>query len=443
MSPKKKKSTSHRKKTVRRSSRKRGASKFFRLICLLSGIVIGALVPWLLWLNYVVTTEFEGRKWDLPSRVYARPLSLYPGLSISKAAFETELNIAGYRKNSNAAMPGTYSISGGQYQVYRRAFRFDEGMQDALKYRATFSNGSLKTLSADSGSLDLVRMDPAEIASIFPLHDEDRTLLSIDEAPELLLTGLQAVEDRNFKNHPGIHLRGIFRALVANIKAGKAIQGGSTLTQQLVKNYYLSNERTLPRKINEAFMALLLEFHYEKAEILEAYLNEVHLGQQGSHGIHGFSRASEFYFGQPVEQLETGQIALLVGLVKGASLYNPRRNPERALDRRNQVLETFEQTGIISGQQAKSAKSKPLGVSPTPQTGRSRYPAFIDLVRSQLRSDYQEDDLRSEGLRIFTTLAPYEQEAAELKRFALGAANLMDDIGRSQQADSREKKGRH
>ncbi len=392
---------------------------------LLAGLMVGTLLPWIIWLNHVVTSEFECRKWDLPSRVFARPLSLYPGLQMSAQAFESELMVAGYLYSDSASDPGTFSSSGGQYQVYRRSFRFDDGIQAGLRFRANLSNGVVRSLSDESGALDLVRLDPAEIASIFPLHDEDRTLVSIEDVPELLLTGLQAVEDRNFKNHPGIHLRGIFRALMANIRAGKAVQGGSTLTQQLVKNYYLSNERTLPRKINEAFMSLLLELHYEKAEILEAYLNEVHLGQQGSHGIHGFSRASEFYFGESLDQLGTGQIALLVGLVRGASLYNPRRNPDRALARRNQVLDIFTLTGLISKRELDSAKSKPLEVSQKPRTGRSRYPAFVELVRRQLRSDYREEDLRNEGLRIFTTLAPFEQEAAE-RAVVSGMKSLAD-----------------
>jgi penicillin-binding protein 1B len=400
MSPRKKKKPARRRKAV-------------KIALLAAGIVAGVLLPWLLWLNYVVTSEFEGRKWDLPSRVYARPLSLYPGLQISRQALESELRVAGYRQDSDSSHPGSYSVSGNRYRIHRRGFRFDDGVQSSLQFTADYSGGEISALGDQKGALGLVRLDPAEIASIFPMHDEDRTVVAIEDVPELLLTGLQAVEDRDFKNHPGIHMRGIFRALLANIKAGKTVQGGSTLTQQLVKNYYLSNERTLIRKINEAFMALLLEWHYEKAEILEAYLNEVYLGQQGSHGIHGFSRASEFYFGEPLDQLDTGQVALLVGLVRGASLYNPRRNPERALARRNQVLDIFGHTGLLNEQEAAAAKAGPLQVSRSASTGRSRYPAFIDLVRRQLRSDYREQDLRNEGLRIFTTLAPSEQESAE------------------------------
>ena len=160
-------------------------------------------------------------------------------------------------------------------------------------------------------------------------------------------------------------------------------------------------------------MAVLLELHYDKAQILEAYINEVYLGQQGKHAIHGFARASEFYFDRPLRDLAPEQVALLVGMVRGASLYNPRRNPERALRRRNQVLDIFATTDLMSGAETKTAKTRPLGVTQRPRSGGSRYPAFLDLVRRQLRRDYQASDLSSEGLRIFTTLAPSEQEYAQ------------------------------
>ncbi len=386
-----------------------------RLGLLLAGLGLGLLIPWLFWLDHLVTSEFEGRKWDLPSRVYARPLELYEGLALDPLGLERELSAAGYRRVDRAEREGTWSGSGGRYEIFRRAFRFDDGPQQALKIRLELGGGQVTGLSSPvgGGALGLVRLDPAEIASIYPLHDEDRTLVALADVPELLLTGLQSVEDRNFKHHHGVDPRGIARAAWANLRAGGAVQGGSTLTQQLVKNYYLSNERTLPRKVNEALMALILEWRYDKAEILEAYLNEVFLGQQGSHAIHGFGRASQYYFGLPLEQIEPHQVALLVGMVKGASLYHPRRNPERAKARRNQVLDSFAETGLLSAQQASAYKARPLDVTPDAGFSGNRYPAFLDLVRDQLQRDYKEADLRSEGLRIFTTLAPSEQAAAE------------------------------
>ena len=382
---------------------------------LLVGLGIGIGVPWVVWLDMQVRDEFEGRIWEVPSRVYARPLSLYSGKPLSKDALLLELKASGYRETADASAPGSYSVNGNSFDINRRAFIFEEGSEPSSRFRLQLGSDTVRTLAAASGSgdLGLVRLDPAEIASIYPLHEEDRTLVALKDMPELLITGLQAVEDRQFKHHHGVSLRSIARAFVVNIKAGQAVQGGSTLTQQLVKNYFLSSERTLVRKVNEAIMAVLLELHYDKAQILEAYVNEIFLGQQGKHAIHGFGRASEFYFDRPLQDLQPQQIALLVGMVRGASLYNPRRNPERALQRRNQVLDIFGLTGLLTGDEVKKAKSRSLGVTDTPRSGGSRYPAFVDLVRRQLRRDYQASDLSSEGLKIFTTLAPSEQEYAQ------------------------------
>jgi len=402
-------------RTPPKAPKRRWFGLFLRLFLLLAGVGLGLLLPWTIYLNHQVTTEFEGRKWDLPSRVYARPLELYPGLRLSPVDLETELQAVGYRKSDKASKPGQYSTSGRQFEIHRRAFRYTEGREPALRFKLSLNSGQVNQLSnASSGaSIDLLRMEPAEIASIYPLHKEDRSLVRLEDAPVLLVTGLQAVEDRNFKHHPGLDFRGIARAAFANLLAGRAVQGGSTLTQQLVKNYFLNNERTLLRKMNEAIMAVLLEWHYDKSQILEAYLNEVYLGQQGALAIHGFGRASTFYFGQPLERLEPHQIALLVGMVRGASLYNPRRNPERALKRRKLVLDMFAETGLLTQAEAEQAAKLPLDVASEPQSGHARYNAFIELVRDHLSQVYREEDLKTEGLRIFTTLSPSEQEKAQ------------------------------
>ena len=387
----------------------------WRLFLLVFGVFLGLLVPWTLYLDYQVSSEFEGRKWDLPSRVYARPLELFPGERLSRADLEQELRFAGYRSTAAADKPGQYHVSGQTIDIFRRSFQFPEGTEEPRLLRVSLADDRVAELTDLKArqAMDIARLDPAEIASIYPLQKEDRTLVRARDVPTLLLTGLQAVEDRHFKQHPGVDLSGIFRALLANLKAGKTVQGGSTLTQQLVKNYFLSGERSVARKFNEAIMALLLEWHYEKADILDAYLNEIYLGQQGDLAVHGFGRAAMFYFGQPLERLEPQHIALLVGMVRGASWYNPRHNPERALERRNLVLDTFEETGLLSTAEARSAKAQPLDVTETPQGSGSQYHAFIELVRDQLAQTYRESDLKSEGLRIFTTLSPVEQEKAQ------------------------------
>jgi len=385
----------------------------FALLC--GGVLLGLMVPWAMYLNHQVTTEFEGRKWELPSRVFARALDLYPGLELGLQDLQTELAAAGYRRADPPARPGQYRVAGNTVVVHRRPFDFPEGKQAARTIELRLAGGRVERMrdSASGATLELARLDPAEIASIYPLHKEDRTLVRIADVPPLLVTGLQAVEDRHFKQHPGVDLRGIARAMFANLRAGRAVQGGSTLTQQLVKNYFLSSDRTIIRKVNEALMALLLEWHYDKAEILEAYLNEVFLGQQGAFAVHGFGRASQFYFDQPLDRLEPQQIALLIGLVKGPSYYNPRRHPDRARARRDQVLDAFEETGLLSPAEAAAARAAELGVTTDPGSRGSRYHAFVDLVRQQLGQVYREEDLRSEGLRIFTTLSPSEQEKAQ------------------------------
>jgi len=414
MSKSRKKKATRRKKNARPAGR-RWSGGLWRFLLLSGGVLIGLLVPWVAYLNYQVTTEFEGRKWDLPSRVYARALDIYPGALLSLPDLELELKMSAYRRGDSASTPGLYSVSGNTVNVYRRPFLFHDGPEQASRFEVRIKGDAVSSVRdvVNGGALELARLDPAEIASIYPLQKEDRTLVDIDQVPPLLVTGLQAVEDRNFKHHPGVDLRGIARAALANLKAGRAVQGGSTLTQQLVKNFFLTHDRTLLRKFNEAIMALLLEFHYDKAEILEAYLNEVYLGQQGAFAVHGFGRASLFYFDQPLERLEPQQIALLIGLVKGASYYNPRKNPQRARQRRDRVLAAFAETGLLTKAQADAAASRGLGVTGQPRSRGTRYHAFVDLVRRQLAQVYREQDLRTEGLRIFTTLSPADQEKAQ------------------------------
>ncbi|HKK16590.1 MAG TPA: transglycosylase domain-containing protein, partial [Gammaproteobacteria bacterium] len=217
---------------------------------------------------------------------------------------------------------------------------------------------------------------------------------------------------RHFFSHHGIDPKGILRAAWANLRSGDVRQGGSTLTQQLVKNFFLTHERTLLRKFNEMIMALLLEWHYSKAEILATYINEIYLGQHGAQGIHGFGTAAEYYFSRPLSELKLEQLALLVALVRGASYYNPRKHPERATERRNLVIQQMYEQGYLEEEQAIEAQQAPLLISDSPGWSSAKYPAFLDLVNRQLARDYRHEDLQTEGLRIFTTLNPLYQETA-------------------------------
>ncbi|MBK1650039.1 penicillin-binding protein 1B [Rhabdochromatium marinum] len=366
-------------------------------------------------LDHVVRSKFEGKRWALPARVYARPLELYQGRVLTPEALVGELQRLKYLDTTRVDRPGTYQRDGERVRFYTHGFRFWDGAERAALLEATFADGQVATLATlDQGpGIALARLDPALIASIYPTHNEDRVLLTRAQLPELLVKTLLAVEDRNFYQHLGVDPKGILRAAYKNFSAGRTVEGASTLTQQLVKNFYLNQERTLKRKINEALMALLLDLRYSKDEILTAYANEVYMGQDGSRGIHGFGLASRFYFDRSLSELGPAETALLVAVLKGPSEYNPRRHPEKALERRNLVLDIMAHHQIISLAEAEQAKAQPLGLRDGGARPSGAYPAFVQLVRRQLQRDYREEDLRSEGLKIFTTLDPLIQTAAE------------------------------
>ena len=408
-----KKSASSKKSPRKRSGSGGKKPWFWRLVLRVSLIGLVLLAGWMVYLDAVVTSRFEGRRFEVPSRVFARPLELYNGASVSAGALQRELELAGYRPGG-AASAGSYRRTGGQFEIHTRSFRFTDGEEPGRRLSLNVSGDRVQGFTVvDGPSSPIVRLEPAQIGGIYPAHKEDRVLVELEEVPELFRNTLMAVEDRDFYDHFGIAPLSIGRAMLANIRAGRIVQGGSTLTQQLVKNFFLTRDQTLLRKGNEALMAVLLELHYEKDDILETYINEVYVGQAGKRSIHGFGLASQFYFGKSIDDLGSHQIATLVGLVKGPSYYNPRRHPDRARARRNLVLGVMANSGLISEQEASRAQGQPLGVAGKPSYSENRYPAYIDLVRRHLARDYRQEDLQSEGLRIFTTLNPAIQYAAE------------------------------
>ena len=383
-----------------------------------AGVIALLFVLWVIYLNGVVREKFEGKKWSVPARVYARPLELYEGVSLPPDLFEQEMLALGYRPVERVSGPGQYArrFEGNtrHYDVYSRGFEFWDGDEPARRFRMTLDAGRVTRLQGGQGEpLPLMRLEPEEIGGIFPAHGEDRLLVRLEDLPPLLGETLLAVEDRDFLDHFGVSPTAILRAAWANLQAGRVVQGGSTLTQQLVKNFYLTHERSLQRKFQEAIMSVLLEVHYSKSEILETYINEVYLGQSGSRGVHGFALGAQHYFRQPLNELKTEQIALLIAIVKGASYYNPWRHPERAKERRDLVLQVMHREGLIDQAELDAATEAPLGIVPDVDYSLQSYPAFIELVNRQLRRDYREEDLRSEGLRIFTSLSPMIQRRLE------------------------------
>jgi penicillin-binding protein 1B len=375
------------------------------------GLLFGFVLPYTLVLNKRVQDRFNDLVFAVPTRVYARPLPLAVDVPMTPAALELELTFAGYSKDGHGQVAGSWVKQGTRYTIASRGYAGPDGGELPKRIRVTLGKGVVQAVQdADSGKkIALAHLDPARIATLYGATQEERRFVHLADVPPLLLSGLQAVEDRDFKHHIGIDFSAILRAAFANMRAGHTVQGGSTLTQQLVRNLFLSRDQNFTRKINEALMSLLLEAHYDKGRILEAYVNDVFLGQQGGQAVHGFAAASEFYFGRRLQDLRPQEIALLVGMVKGPSYYDPRRSPERALVRRNLVLQEFATTGLLTAAQENAAQAAPLDIVSNGQLPHNRFPAFMQLVRTQIIADFDEQALRDGNLSIFTTLDPAAQ----------------------------------
>ncbi len=394
-------------------------------------VLLLIFLGWLIYLDAQVRYKFEGKRWALPAQVFARSLEIYEGLPLNLTNLRNELNLLSYRQVSQVRQPGEYRLTGNTIELYTRSHDAPEGLQPAAHFQFRIAGDLVSSLrSLDGSGQALYSVDPVKIGGIYPRVKEERILLPYDEFPEKLVATLLMIEDRDFKNHFGIAPLSIARAMVANIKAGRVVQGGSTLTQQLVKNFYLSRERSITRKINEAFMSLLLEWHYPKQDILETYMNDIFLGQSGSLAIHGFEAASYYYFGTSSQHLGWSEYALLVAMIKGPSYYNPRRFPERAITRRNLVLDVLLREGVIDESTHQAAVASALNLVKKPKFKTDRYPAFLDLVKRQLSEEYNDEDLSSEGLKVYTTLDPQLQEQLEnaaTSRMQLLAQSTSDD----------------
>ncbi len=392
--------------------------RLFRTL-MLSAVVVGLILAaaaagYLRYLDTTITRTFEGRRWTVPAVIYAQPLELFPGATLSMASVTRELQRLGYREVSGVPPPGSYRRTDLDLDIHLRSFQFMEGNRGNQRIRLGFREGGIAEVTDPNGrQVPLIRLDPAAIGSFFPSHGEDRVVLAPDEVPPLLTETLKTIEDKNFDQHPGFDLMGIMRALWVNLRAGEVQQGGSTLTQQLVKSYYLDNRRTFERKLRELGMAIILDARFSKADILNAYVNEIFLGQDGRRAVHGFGLGAQFYFNKPIDELGADEIATLVAVIRGPSFYNPYRHPERALARRDFVLDRMLEDGLIAAAEHNQARQQPLRVVRGARLGGAYYPAYMDLVRRRLDALYRDDDLTSSGLRIFTTLSPPIQESVE------------------------------
>lgn len=369
---------------------------------------------WLLELDRIVVSRFEGRRFAVPSRVYAAPIVIYPGVDWQQLDLSGWLARMGYREQHEAGPleVGSYRWLPGRLRVHLRAFDHPELPEAARKVEFRLAEGRVREIRDDRGAkIDVVALEPEPISSYYGSNREQRDLVEIENVPDHLIEAIYAVEDRRFEEHHGIDPRRIVGATLANLRAGGIRQGGSTLTQQLVKNFFLTPDRTLRRKLTEAVMALAVEARYSKQQILEAYLNEIYMGRRGSTAIHGVGEASHFFFGKRVTDLSLDESALLAAVIQSPNAMSPHRHPERAKNRRDLVLELMGAQGRVSPTDAARARERKLNLASIAlESGQDRY--FLDELARQLPEVYDQELLSVEGLRIYSTLDTMVQRAA-------------------------------
>ncbi|GGP55178.1 penicillin-binding protein 1B [Shewanella saliphila] len=408
-----------KKTNTKKSKAKRSTTSWWRPLWSftwkLSLVGLAVVTFYAIYLDQIIAQKFEGQKWHLPAQVFSRPMALYPGAAVNHPQLMAELKLLGYRKVANPRQVGEFSASSTKIELWRRPFLHPEGNQAEQRVMISFdSNGvsSVKRMS-DKRELAVFHLEPVLLDRIIAGDGEDRLFVPTAEMPSSIVDALILVEDRSFYDHYGVNPLAIARAALVNISAGRTVQGGSTLTQQLAKNFFLSSERSIVRKVREALMALIIDFRYSKDEILEAYLNEVYMGQDKARGVHGMGLASQFYFGRPVGELTLSQQAFLVAVIKGPSYYNPWRYPERAQDRRDLVLRLLMENDKLTVAQYKAAAESPLGLRSAKKSVHQKLPAFFAVVKQELRDRYGDSLLQQSGIKVYTTLDPMAQEAAE------------------------------
>jgi penicillin-binding protein 1B len=390
----------------------------------------GIKAPWVSWtlagmsllfavylaILYVrITQRFEGQRWQLPSKVYSDSFLLYPRQDITSSRLPARLNRLGYYAVSGMPLrPGEYRVEPDSLEIFLHDFSYPDRAFQGFLLRLVLENDRIvRMVDLPTGEeLKLAEIEPELIAAFYNQTWEERDLVPLKEVSPHLIQAVLAIEDNRFYRHAGVDLKSMARAMWVNLKEGAIVQGGSTLTQQLVKNYFLDPERTVTRKINEILMALMLEMRYSKQEILETYFNEIYWGQSGTMGVFGVGEAARFYFGKRPSELSLGESALLAGMIKSPNLYSPFIDPERAVARRKIVLDRMRRLDLIRLADYVEAVKEEIPKR-VPVERRRTAPYFVDFVRQQLGEQYPAEVLTTEGLRIFTTLDMEQQQSAE------------------------------
>jgi penicillin-binding protein 1B len=397
-------------KKARRYSRRRFRIVVFCLT-LLSVVLLGIagfLVYHTLRFTALIDIRLRGEEAARPTWVYARPFELRRGQRLSRDELLSLLNDLGYRQRpSLGEEPGSFALVDGGIHLRRRG-AFPTPI--AVSFEEPWIS-DIRTLRGD-GPLDRVPFEPVPVATLFGEDRAKKRWVELEAIPDHVADAVLTTEDRRFFEHTGFDPVGIARALVTDLRRGGLEQGASTLTQQLVKNYFLTPERTFRRKLLEAYLAVILESRTRKTDILELYLNDVYLGQRGSFGIHGVAQAAQIFFGKDLKNLTVSEAALIAALIRSPNSSNPFHHPKAALERRNVVIDQMQKTGLLTEAQAASEKQAPLGlVEGAVDQGEAPY--FIDALRGELLATYDAARIPSLGLRIQSTMDRHLQSAAQ------------------------------
>ncbi|MGA3034087.1 MAG: transglycosylase domain-containing protein [Terracidiphilus sp.] len=359
----------------------------------------------------VVEERLKQPIFENTAKIYAAPREVRPGQKLAVQLIANELREAGYSPDgaSQAAPMGSYS-QGGQTITVQPGPQSYHAPDSATIH---VSNGEVDSIVDAKGQpLSSYELEPLLITGLS--EDANRTkrrLLTYNEIPSNVVQAVLAIEDRKFFEHSGVNYSRLLSAAMQDVFTAHRTQGGSTLTMQLAKNFFLPSEKTWQRKVAQIAITFQLEHRYSKQEIFQIYANEVPLGQRGSFSIDGFGEAAQAYFGKDVRQLTLSECALLAGLIQSPSRLNPFRHADRAIERRNLVLDAMVETGAITKEQAEAAKAEPLHLAAA-SVDASEAPYFVDLVHDQLTQKFGDRDFNREGLRIYTSLDPELQRLA-------------------------------
>ncbi|MFH0800006.1 MAG: transglycosylase domain-containing protein [Pseudomonadota bacterium] len=403
-----------KKRFFKKSRTEKNVGRFFRLRRLwriAKWLAVAAVLAFLALsyhfrsLDRMIEAKFDRpRKWDLPSRVYSDAEYIYPGVDVKAREIVAKLDRLGYRNTGETISgPGDYSVGAGRLDIHLHDFDYPDEKFNGFAVRFSLDGSAVKNITAlKSGEqMELMHLEPEEISSIFNEAMEDRTIVNLTQIPERLIEAIILIEDDRFFQHGGIDPLGIARAAVVNIMSMRVVQGGSTLTQQLVKNFFLYPKRSFVRKINEMLIAYRIEKNHTKAQILEAYLNEIYLGQRGASSVSGVEEASRLYFAKDAGQISLAESALLAGMIRSPNEYNPITKPDKAKARRDFVLKRMLEKGLVPKDEYAAAVAEKI-VTPKPKMRVSTAPFFIDFVKRQIADLYPQEVLQTEGLRIFT-----------------------------------------